>query len=150
MHRCSETLYEVLVKLAMNLNILWVRNIPSNLIAIPKPWHTASERTEFLLEGLRMPNLEDLSALLRTISNENLYSSQLVFTKENSSNGSYIKLIDVLSGPLSDLVLVNADLDCLSSGVGAGSDRQLGNDLRFLHVSFLIGGAKVHGLHGMD
>jgi hypothetical protein len=94
-----------------------------------------------------MPNLEDLTALLSTITNKNLFSSQLVFRKENASNGSYIKLIDVLSGPLGDLELINPNLDRLSSGIGAGSERQIGR-LRFLHVSFSTEGTKVHGLHG--
>jgi hypothetical protein len=68
---------------------------------------------------------------------------------DNEGKGeTYIILEDILGWPSGDLVLVDADLDCLAGGVLARAQRQIIGEVVLGIVSNLFGAnAEVFGLH---
>jgi hypothetical protein len=95
-----------------------------------------------------VPNFEDLATFLSASTDENLRLGQFVFPKINANGKSHVKLINILRGPLSDLELVDSNLDGLAGGVGTRSQREVSRGLIGLKVSFVIVGAEIHWLHG--
>ncbi len=61
---------------------------------------------------------------------------------------NYIILVNITSGPLVDLVLVDTDLDSLSGGVHAWAQRQIRREMVLGIVSIMVANAKVIRLHG--
>jgi hypothetical protein len=56
-------------------------------------------------------------------------------------------LVDITTGPILDLVLVDTDLDGLSGGVHTWAQRQIGRKIILGIVSVTVPNAKVFGLH---
>lgn len=47
-------------------------NIPSDLVTVPKPWHTLGEALDLVLDSTRLPDSHDLATLLSTGTNLDL------------------------------------------------------------------------------
>lgn len=60
---------------------------------------------------------------------------------------TYIKLIDILLGPLSDLELIDSDVDGFTSSVQAWTSWKIARKLVGLNVSLAVIRAEVKRLH---
>ena len=101
-----------------------------------------------VLNSTRFPDCHDLAFLLSAISDVDLRNCELELIEDKGEAKTYIILENIATRPLSDLVLIDTDLNSPSGAVYAWAQRQVGWKVVLRVIVNIYGtDAEVFGLH---